>query len=275
MLYYVGMKILGRIAAVVATVVLAVSFVGAGFLVCTTPPVTQALANMFSDDATSPFSRSQLVQVADATRDYSFGSHDKVALYRVIYRVDAQYQKQVEDAGGAVPAGFPQLYVVAEGADGPGADSVNATQYSAVFNGASEMYCFSPETISHLDDCYNLARIAYPVIIVAAIAGVALLIFIGVTGRKRAVGRVLLAAGVLVLVVFAGLGVWAAIDFTGFFTMFHNLFFSQGNWTFPFDSLLICALPTPFWAGMGVVWLVVTLLACVVSILVGRRLIKR
>jgi len=269
------MKILGKIAAVVATVALAVAFVGAGFLVCTTPPVTHMLANMFSDDVTSPFSRSQLVQVAEATRDYSFGSHDKAALYRAIYRVDAQYQQLVEDAGGVVPIGFPQLYVVAEGADGPGADSVKATQYSAVFNGASEMYCFSPETISHLDDCYNLARIAYPLIIVAAIVGIALLVLVGVTGRKRAVGRVLLAAGIAVLVVFAGLGVWAAIDFAGFFTLFHNLFFSQGNWTFPFDSLLICALPTPFWAGMGVVWLVVTLLVCVVSILVGRRLVRR
>lgn len=269
------MSIVRKIFSVIATIALAVTFVGAGFLACTTPPVTHVLANFFSDDVTSPFSRSQLVQVADATRDYSFATHDKVALYRTIYQVDAQYQQQLENGGGTVAYDFPQLYVVAEGAQGTQADTINATQYAAVFAGASEMYCYSPQTIEHLDDCYNLARFAYPLIAAMAIVGVVLLVFTGITGRKRAVGRVLLASGIVVLVAFVGLGVWAALDFTGFFTLFHNVFFSQGNWTFPYDSLLICALPTPFWAGMGVVWLAVAVLASVLSLVIGARLVRR
>lgn len=269
------MGILRRIIAVVTAVALAASFVGAGFLVCTTPPVTGTLANLFSDDVTSPFSRAQLVQVAEATRDYSFGSHDQAALYRAIYRVDAQYQRQIEDAGGTMPVDFPQLYVVAEGAEDDLAANVNATQYAAVFRGASELYCFSPDTISHLDDCHNLVAIAYPLLAVLAAVALAGLVFTGVTSRKRAVGGVLLAAGIVVLAAFAGLGAWAAIDFAGFFTTFHGVFFSQGNWTFPYDSLLICALPTPFWAGMGIVWLAVSVLASAIGIIIGRKLLKR
>ena len=70
-------------------------------------------------------------------------------------------------------------------------------------------------------------------------------------------------------------GAWAAIDFTGFFAAFHQLFFAQqGNWTFPYDSLLICSLPQPFWMGMGIVFLLVAVLVCVASILVGQRLRK-
>ena len=260
------MKVLRGIISVIATVALAVTFVGAGFLACTAPPVTQALANTFSDDVTSPFSRSQLVQVANATRDYSFGTHDQASLYRIIYEVDREYARQIEDAGGAVPPDFPRLDAVGNPSD--------VAQVAAVFANASEMYCYWPETVSHLDDCFALAKVAYPLLATLAIVGVACLVFVGVTGRKRAVGSVLRAAGIVVLVAFIGLGVWAAIDFTGFFTQFHNLFFSQGNWTFPYDSLLICALPTPFWAGMGVMWLFVTLLISLLCVTVGSKLRK-
>ena len=260
------MKIARRIISVVAAIALAVAFVGAGFAACTAPPVTTALANMFSDDATSPFSRSQLVQVADATRDYSFGDHSKSDLYRTIYEVDAQYKQQVESGGGTLPADFPKLDVVTDRSD--------VTQLAAAFTTASEMYCYSPDTVSHLDDCHNIAAVAYPLVITVAAIGLIGLVFAGVTGRKRLVGNVLLAAGVVVLVAFIGLGVWAAIDFTGFFATFHQLLFSQGNWTFPYDSLLICALPTAFWMGMGVAWLAVSALVSILSIAIGKRLRK-
>ena len=136
------------------------------------------------------------------------------------------------------------------------------------------MYCFSADTVSHLDDCYNLARVAY--VLLAALGAAALvgLVFCGITGRKRLVGAVLLASGIVVLVSFAALGVFAAIDFQRFFATFHALFFSQGNWQFPYDSLLICSLPTAFWTGMGVVWLAVSTLASILSVVIGLKLRK-
>ena len=88
------------------------------------------------------------------------------------------------------------------------------------------------------------------------------------------IGNVFMAAGILVIVVFVALGVFAAIDFDRFFTLFHSVFFSQGNWTFPYDSLLICALPTVFWVGMGVIWLIVTVLVSILSIAIGARVRK-
>ena len=260
------MVIVRKIFAVVATVALAVAFVGAGFFACTLPQVTHVLANTFSDDVTSPFSRSQLVQVADATRDYSFGAHDKTALYRAIYDVDMQYRNSVEQGGGAVPADFPKLDVVEDPSD--------SKQLGAAFTVASEMYCYSSETISHLDDCYALASVAYPLIISAGVIALITLIFTGITGRKRKVGAVLMAAGIVVVVAFIALAVWAIIDFNGFFATFHKLFFSQGNWQFPYDSLLICALPTAFWVGMGAVWLATTVLISILSFVIGKRLRK-
>lgn len=260
------MKFVGRIAAVFAAIALAVTFVGAGFLACIAPPVTHGLASVFSDDQTSPFKKSQLVEVADATRSYSFGSHDAAELYRAIYQVNQQYSQSLSDSGGSVPSGFPLVGYVN--------DTNDASQLRSAFVGASEMYCYSAETISHLDDCYNLAQLAYRALIAVAAVAVVALAFTGVIGRKHMVGGALVGAGTVVLLAFVALGVWALIDFNGLFTMFHKLFFSQGNWTFPYDSLLICALPEAFWAGMGAVWLVVSAFVSILSILIGFKVRK-
>ena len=260
------MKIPNAIAATISTLALLFVFVGAGFLVAITPPATHVLSSFFSDDATSPFNRTQLTQVADATRDYAFGTHDQAALYRAIYQVDLQYRQEVLTANGQMAPGFPALDGVA--------DPNNAAQLAAAFAGASELYCYSPQAVSHLDDCYNVARTGYVVLAIAGIAAVAGLIACGVLGRKRLVGKVVMAAGIAVIVAFVALGVWAFIDFNGLFTMFHQLFFSQGNWTFPYDSLMICALPTEFWVGMGAIWLVVAVLVSILSIAIGARIKK-
>ena len=142
------MKLPKVIAAIITTIALTVLFVGAGVAVCTTPPVTHGLSSFFSDDQTSPFTRSQLTQVADATRDYSFGDHDREALYRAIYQVDMQLRQEITSSGGKVPQGFPNLDVVK--------DANDERQLASAFVDASELYCFSPETISHLDDCYGI-----------------------------------------------------------------------------------------------------------------------
>ena len=258
------MKVLRGIIAAVTAIALAVVFVAAGLAVCMTPPVTQSLSNMFAKDGLSPYDRSQLVQVADATRDFSFGTHDERALYRTIYQVCKEYEQKITNAGGAAPSDFPKLDRVT--------DMTSLSQLKSAFAGASELYCYSENTVAHLDDCYKLVSTAFPMVIVALAVAFVGLVFSGVTGRKRRVGSVLFSAGVIVIVAFVALAVWAVVDFNGFFRMFHQLFFSQGNWEFPYDSLLICALPTEFWMGMGIVWLVVTVVLSAFSILVGRKL---
>ena len=262
------MKAIRVIINVVTAIMLAFALIGGGFAVCVASPVTHGLSWVFSDDATSPFDRNQLARVADATRDYAFGDHNLLALYQVIYDVDVEYQKSVGySAASTTSADFPKVAQVT--------DRTSVTQLQNAFSGASVMYCYSQAELSHLDDCYVIARLAYPLIIAAAILALAGLIFTGITGRKRRLGAVFLAAGLLVVVVFVALGVWAALDFQGFFAAFHSLFFKQGNWTFPYDSLLICALPTAFWVGMGAMWLVIDILLSIALILIGRRLLRK
>lgn len=262
------MRVVRVIIGFVATIMLVFSFVGAGFAVCCTSPVTHGLSWVFCDDATSPFDRNQLAKVADATRDYSFGKHDLLSLYQTIYDVDMEYHDSVGfSAASTTSANFPKVTKVT--------DRTSISQLRDAFSGASEMYCYPEETISHLDDCYSIGRFAYPLIIAAAILALAGLIFTGVTGKKRKLGAVMLTAGILVIVAIIAVAVYAVLDFQGFFTTFHQIFFSKGNWSFPYDSLVICALPTAFWAGMGVVWLLVSFLISLISILIGAKLVRK
>ena len=265
-LYNGRMKIVRGIVACITALALAVTFVAAGLAACILPPVTQGLSSMFAKDALSPYDRTQLVQVADATRDFSFGAHDERALYRVIYQVCSEHEQKLTATGGSVPADFPRL--------DRASDVASLSQLKSAFAGASELYCYSENTVSHLDDCYTLIARAFPFLVVAVAVAIVGLVLVGVIGRKRAVGSSIFAAGVIVVVAFVALGIWAAVDFNGFFRMFHQLFFSQGNWEFPYDSLLICALPTEFWMGMGVVWLAVSFVISLLSITIGKRLKK-
>ena len=257
----------GAIFAFFGTIALALVFVAAGFGACLIPQATHALAEANVKDDVSPLPKESLVAVADATRTYSFFDHDRGKLLQVIYEQDLAYERALAEQGQVPGEGFPDTEAVVGKAD--------AVRLQELFEGASEQYVYSKETLAHLDDCYAIARYAYPIIAGLAVLAIAGCIFAGVRAGKHKLGNVLLGAGTIVLVVFAGLGAWAALDFNGFFAAFHSALFSQGNWTFPDDSLLICALPISFWTGMGVIWLAVTATLSILSIAIGVSLRRR
>ena len=93
-------------------------------------------------------------------------------------------------------------------------------------------------------------------------------------GMRKLAGAVLFRAPIVLAAFMAMCAIWAAVDFNGFFGVFHAVLFPQGNWTFPADSLLICMLPLNFWVSMGALWLAVTVLACIIAMLLGKRLIR-
>lgn len=246
----------------VGTLSVALLLLASGFLACVLPPTAKTLALQTAQpDARTAFTVNDLANVADATRDYSFGSHDRVSLVHTIAVANHNAQERGK-ATGKAQIGAPNL---------DGVDIDNQQQVEAAFAHATERYVYSDDAISHLDDCYSVAMIAYTLVAVALIFAVASL-----AAMRSRVGaaRALTRAGTSIVALFAVAGIWAAIDFDGLFTVFHELFFSQGNWTFASDSLLICALPTEFWVGMGAVWLTTSTIASILSILVGKSLTK-
>lgn len=230
--------------AVLGALFLAATYVGIGYACCAGIPfVAEKVAYATVDDADSPFDRHQLVEGALAVRDYSFGSHDLAALEDAVRGMNEQ-------------AGTPYAHEV---------DILDApVQYS-----------LDRDQVAHLDDVNDLAgRAMMPILGVAAIA--AFLLFAGFRMfGARTVSNMLLAAGVAVIVAMGVVGVCALVSFDGFFGAFHSALFAEGTWTFPADSLLITMLPEPFWAGMGAVWLFLSLALSVLSVVLGAVLRRR
>ena len=259
-------RIVTSVVAVISAAALAVSLIAAGFAACAVPDVsTKALASVYSTDDASPFTKDELVAAAVQTKHYTIDDNDKAAVYATIAAINAQ-----EALAGK---GAPKIDATANYAAG-GLSGEQVVALETAFDAASERYVLTPDAVSHLDDVFGVVQAAKWWLLAAVIAACVGCTATAFRGGKRLLGRVLAGAGVSVLAVFALLAAWVAIDFDGFFTQFHSLFFAAGTWTFSWDSLLICMYPPEFWVGMGAIWLVVTVACCVVCITIGRLLRK-
>ncbi|OMH31399.1 TIGR01906 family membrane protein [Tersicoccus sp. Bi-70] len=106
--------------------------------------------------------------------------------------------------------------------------------------------------VSHMVDVKNVIGITYIAAAVLAVLALIAVIYLA----KRYLGGVrrgLFAGSVITLVVIIALGVFAVIDWSLFFTTFHRVLFSQGNWTFYENDALIRLFPSQFWVDSGIV----------------------
>lgn len=255
---FLNSRALTWVVGVVAAISLGVTLVAAGFAACAISDLpTKALASAFSDDADSPFTKDELVGAAIQTKHYTIDDNDAEALGQAIATINVQAA-----LSGRAGKGAPDTDALQAGGE----------NREAAFEKATENYVLNDAALSHLDDVYNVVQAAKPWLLGFIVAACVCTTAVGFRGGKRALGLVLSASAAVVIIAFAVAGIWAAVDFYGFFGVFHSLFFSAGTWTFPWDSLLICMYPLEFWMGMGCIWLGVTLAACVVCLIIGRLL---
>jgi integral membrane protein (TIGR01906 family) len=82
-------------------------------------------------------------------------------------------------------------------------------------------------------------------------------------------GRSLRAAGWTILALCLFLGLATLIDFTKLWILFHAVFFPQGNWAFPYNSILITLYPEGFWESAVIRWAALILSFAVVAIMLS------
>ena len=122
----------------------------------------------------------------------------------------------------------------------------------AMVNGV-EREVFNEQETVHMQDVNRLilgfSTFRY---ITFGVAGAALLSFFFVCreGRLLRICRILLAAGVCLIAVFGVLGLWAALDFSTFWTSFHKLLFTNDLWLMdPNTSIMIQMFPAQFFSN--------------------------
>ena len=255
---------------------LAATLLAVGFAACMQPVATDLFAKAFASNASSPYLDEDLQALARETRDYTVSDHgrsqggseaarQRIALATVLA---AQHSADGDSPKRALwPDTAIDLLKKPMARENPVATAQALSRISC-------RLALGEDELSHLDDCYTLINSAIPVLWCCAGAALAGLAFLVLSGRRRQAGHVLLCAPAVLAAVMLALGAWAALDFNGFFGAFHGLLFPKGNWTFPAQSLLICMLPLDFWVSMAALWLAVTLAACIIAMLLGRRLSK-
>jgi integral membrane protein (TIGR01906 family) len=135
---------------------------------------------------------------------------------------------------------------------------------------------YNPEEISHMVDVKVVADAFLRVMWLLFIVVIGGLIFLFARPETRYDGaRAMFQAGVFtvtaVLLVLLFMGVaWGA-----FFTLFHDLFFPPGTWTFNYTDSLIRLFPEQFWFDFALLWTGSILLLGAAFILLGYWLKKR
>jgi uncharacterized membrane protein len=130
----------------------------------------------------------------------------------------------------AVSLVFGFKYFGSSGAD-------HATLQSLVIPTNLSPYYTAPE-INHLRDVRQLFRLNFSLNLITLIP---IWIFRHRVNFKLGVKFTLVGNLVCLLI--------AKFIWTPFFIAFHRLFFPQGNWSFPADSLLIRLYPDAYWTG--------------------------
>lgn len=236
-----------HIMAFFATLCFMVMILAAGFGVCVIPKTTELLAQHTDAQVNSPFTSEEIVRCAVATEDYTMFSNDYSKVMAVVQAIN-------------VEAGTPYANL-----------SVEELAKAPV------QYTLDADAISHLDDCFEVVNAARAIVIAIAVIGVVLAIILLTKGRdgRRSLGNALHWASVVLLLAIIAAGIYAVVDFNAFFAAFHSLFFADGTWTFPGDSLLITMYPEQFWVGMGIIWLVTSIIVGILFFAIGSAIHPR
>ncbi|MBR5960640.1 MAG: DUF1461 domain-containing protein [Clostridia bacterium] len=132
-------------------------------------------------------------------------------------------------------------------------------------------FCFQAHEAAHMADCRELIGLAGTLRWVTGAAAL-LLAGAGFLLRKRgafAGGMMtgLCAAGLL----FAGIAVWALVNFDGLFVTFHRIAFTNEGWLLnPRTDLLIRLMPVNFFVSLGTRILIWILIAGIVLFCTGK-----
>lgn len=260
-----------RVISALCAIMLLFTYIGAGLAICAAiPQVTSILSSANSEFDASPYTKDDLTSLAVETRNFTIddfersslgneGAADKLAdiiceKARTSLSDAAKQDLWNEEARGVLDDwdSYPT-----------GTEAMNSLY------GAGKGYSLDNDAISHLNNVNDLfSKLQLPLIGISILAVFCIMAIIRVYGVQGA-SLPLLASGAAAILLLLIFGLWALIDFNGFFACLHGLFFADGSWTFPADSLLIEMYPQGFWVGMGTVWLGSTIAISLLSIIFG------
>lgn len=132
---------------------------------------------------------------------------------------------------------------------------------------------YNEREIGHMLDVKVVADAFTRVMWVLAVVVVGGLIFLFTQPATRPEGaKALLHGGLLTVIIVLAVMIFIGAAWGVAFTLFHDLFFPPGTWTFSYSDSLIRLFPEQFWFDFGLIWTGSILLLGVVLAGVGYAL---
>jgi integral membrane protein (TIGR01906 family) len=90
--------------------------------------------------------------------------------------------------------------------------------------------------------------------------------------KKEIIKKLFYYGGISSLIFFGITMLFSLISFNSMFTYFHKIFFPQGNWLFPIDSLLIQTFPIQFFVSISLKIMVISIVIAAGMITISKRI---
>ncbi len=142
-------------------------------------------------------------------------------------------------------------------------------EWFSFFDGNEIPTGYTDDEISHMIDVKYVMRsidVAFGMLII-------LLLGIGgfVWNSKQMIAQLLRIGGLATLFSLCVFGLFAYFSYDFVFTLFHDVFFPQGNWLFPTDSRLIQTFPLSFFVNMTTKIISLSLLLSIIIMYISTR----
>lgn len=129
--------------------------------------------------------------------------------------------------------------------------------------------------ISHMQDVKNLFVTGEWMLAISVMILIAIYFILKSTKNLQNYWRGLRAGSILAIAMIILLGAAMLLDFENIFIRFHQVFFPQGNWTFPADSLMIQIFPESLFEWLGMMTILASLFLAVIIFIFAHYKIKK
>jgi len=147
--------------------------------------------------------------------------------------------------------------------------TVQQNTWEYVKSGDNLDFDYTEKELAHLKDVQEVMQLMDSALVVLVFLGILLLVMYR---RDRALlQKLALWSGIYTTTFTVMVLLGLLFFFDGLFTLFHTIFFPQGNWQFPVDSLLIQTFPGEFFVTVALLIFGVSLLLALLLIWRGLR----
>ncbi|MBI5034436.1 MAG: TIGR01906 family membrane protein [Chloroflexi bacterium] len=157
-----------------------------------------------------------------------------------------------------------------------GSESIEYVRGNRTLDQFKALGVYQDREIKHMVDVRVLVdqvKIVLPLTIVIAI--ISLVVLARPSETRALAARSLLNGGILTIVLFIAVGLFAAVGFNTFFTMFHRIFFTGDSWLFLYTDSLIQYYPLPFWFDTSIALVSLTIVEAIIVGAIGWSWAKR